>query len=202
MSPPSAYTPSSNTPWQAILHLNYSTLVILLHREPVTCLHALPPPRSSCTGTSIVNPIVAAEATTQTTTMLQTLDTIKALQQLNFFGVHAVWTTMLQLKRDVRSLNPLTASNASRTLKALLAILLELSYSWNFAQGLARLFGDTDREGDGSAVREQSGSHEEQQQQQQPTPGSSDVEPDLNESLFMDFGLLEDFFMGYEENFI
>lgn len=165
--------------------------MILLHREPPSSPDTLPPRNETTTA----NPIVAAEATTQTAAMLQSLDATKTLQLLNFFGVHAVWTTMLQLKRDIRHPNPLMASGASRTLKALLATLLELSYSWNFAQGLARLFGDADREADD--LREQHQHNE--QTTQQPTP-STDAEMELSESLFMDFGLLEDFFMGYEDN--
>lgn len=179
MQPPAPYGPAHQTPWAAMLHTTYNTVLILVHREPPesVLVASISEPRS---------PIVAAEATTQVTRLMQCLDNCHALQQLTFFGVHSIWTAMLQLKADIQNPSPLVSAAASRSMKGLLAALLELSYSWNFAQGLARLFGETARESEATTKHEQLAQLEQ-----------DDMAP-LNESLVMDFGLLEDFFMGYE----
>lgn len=180
MQPPAPYGPAHQTHWAAMLHITYNTVLILVHREPPesVIVASISEPRS---------PIVAAEATTQVTRLMQCLDGCHALQQLTFFGVHSTWTAMLQLKADIQNPSPLVSAAASRSMKGLLAALLELSYSWNFAQGLARLFGETEREAEATAKHEQLAQLEQ-----------DDMAP-LNESLAMDFGLLEDFFMGYED---
>lgn len=180
MQPPAPYGPAHQSPWAAMLHITYNTVLVLVHRKPPesVLVPSIGEPRS---------PIVAAEATTQVTRLMQGLHASHVLQQLTFFGVHSIWTAMLQLKADIQNPSPLVSAAASRAMKGLLAALLELSYSWNFAQGLARLFGETERESAMTAKHEQLA---------QPT--QDDMAP-LNEALVMDFGLLEDFFMGYED---
>lgn len=175
----------SPSAWHATLHLTYNTIILLLHR---------PPPHSTGDSPGSGQPAgeaaLCAEASLTISSLLERLQTKNLLQSLNFFGVHVIWTVMVHLKSELHSTNVLVVARSSRTLKALLAILLELSYSWNFARGLAMVFGDIEDRERGDFITTVSPG------QEMTNDNDADV---VGDSLFMDFGLLEDFLMGYED---
>ncbi|KAH7311476.1 fungal-specific transcription factor domain-containing protein [Stachybotrys elegans] len=133
---PASLKPVTTWPniWTSTLHLTYNNFLILLHR---------PPPKQQDTVCHLGNACDATicnDSTISIATIFEAVADQHQISELWPYGVHSLFTAIVQATNSLNSTNPVVAAKAFKAFDSLLGALKNLSQYWQFAVSLLVLF--------------------------------------------------------------